>query len=517
MKELKKILYLGLVLGIASLLCIQAGAISTMSKTVVNTPVLQNIGGNTLISVDNPDGDDFNPRICKGPGGIMVVVYEKQNDLFSKVVPVVWSDDGGETWTTQFEFDSIGFTEGSGLLQHPDIVYNSNIGVYFMAMVDPLASMYNNEMAFIPGDITTAEGPEQWYGISGSGSENYGFCAGDCTDNFFLSVTTEDGYGFTQLFGLGYFTYPDFEAPPTMGGFYYDGNSVHQSAPASDVEMDVGGNRIYITCETEGQITVKSTVNDEDLLTNGEQQNGMDKYADIEQYPGEYVGSGTDPDVASSGNHVCVVYVSGGNVVCSYSTNNAGTYDPGHSWQTSTVATGASAPSVFMSGANVFVGYVSGGNCYSVQSEDYGATWGDAVKVNEVDGTVVNEPGSVTICDAGIIWTDSRNGAKDLYTAAGAAEFPLIEIASISKGFGVKASITNTGTADAEAVVCEISIDAPLMILGKTTTATIDVAVGEEVSISTGFILGFGPASIKVTAGDASETISGTVLGPLVL
>ena len=31
-------------------------------------------------------------------------------------------------------------------------------------------------------------------------------------------------------------------------------------------------------------------MHDETLLTSGEQQNGMDKYADIEQWPGEYIG-----------------------------------------------------------------------------------------------------------------------------------------------------------------------------------------------------------------------------------
>jgi hypothetical protein len=128
-------------------------------------------------------------------------------------------------------------------------VYNSNLDVYFMTMVDPLAAMYNNEMAFIAGDITLAE-EANWYGISGSGSENYQYCACGATDNFHIAVTTEDDAGFSQLFGLGYFTYPDFESPPVMGGFYYDGNSAHTSAPAKDVEMDVGGNRIYLTCET---------------------------------------------------------------------------------------------------------------------------------------------------------------------------------------------------------------------------------------------------------------------------
>jgi len=139
-------------------------------------------------------------------------------------------------------------------------------------------------MVFIPGDITTAE-EVNWYGISGSGASNYTYSASATTANFFLSLTTEDNYGLEKIFGLGYFTYPDFENPPVMGGFYYDGNSVHTSAPGIEIEMDVGSERIYIVCETEGQITVKSTSSDEDLLTNGEQQNGMDKYADIEQYP----------------------------------------------------------------------------------------------------------------------------------------------------------------------------------------------------------------------------------------
>jgi hypothetical protein len=296
-----------------------------------------------------------------------------------------------------------------------------------------------------------------------------------------------------------------------MGGFYYDGNSVHSSAPSNQLEMDVG-DRVYIVCETEGQITVKSTVSDEAMLTNGEMQNGMDKYADIEQYPGEYISTGTDPDVSCSGSNVVVAYVDGGDVKVSRSPCSGSTYDPGHSWQVTTVATGASAPAIFMSGNTVVCAYVQGGNLYQATSDDGGATFGAPAKVNEVDGTVVDEPGCVDVTGSGIAWTDSRNGAKDIYSSGGATALPEIGIKSISKGMGVSAVIENTGEADAEEVAWSIVIDAPLMILGGEATGTIDVPIGGEVSIKSGFVLGFGPAAITVTAGDASGSDSGTVL-----
>jgi hypothetical protein len=55
------------------------------------------------------------------------------------------------------------------------------------------------------------------------------------------------------------------------------------------------------------------------------------------------------------------------------------------------------------------------------------------------------------------------------------------------------------------------------MILGQTTEITIDIPAGSDQEISSGFILGFGPAIITVIAADAEEEISGLVLGPFVL
>ena len=402
-------------------------AIIEKNIKALNKPIIGQTSQAGNIQVTINEEDDTHPKITANGIGHIILVYEQKIDLFAKQIPVVYSADGGETWIMQFLFDSIEFTEGSGILQNPDIVYNSVNDLLFLSMIDPLASMYNNEMSFIIGDIENAE-EASWYGISGGDSENYQYAAATSTDNFFLSLSTEDGYGYTQLLGLGYFTYPDFEHPEVMGGFYYDGGSEHESAPASNLEMSANANRLFAVMESgvEGgpKITIKSTVNDEELLTNGEQQNGMDKYADMEQWPGEYLADGTDPDVSGSGDKLCVVYVQGGNVVCSYSTCNAGTYEPGFSWQTSTVATGASAPSVFMSGNTVYVGYIKNGNVYQIISENGGTSWGEPSKINEQDGTVVDEPGSVSISDVGIVWTDNRNGNKDIFFSAGAGNAP---------------------------------------------------------------------------------------------
>jgi hypothetical protein len=289
-----------------------------------------------------------------------------------------------------------------------------------------------------------------------------------------------------QLFGLGYFLYPDFEHPSGMGGFYYDGNSEHQSQPASQLEMDSKSDRVLIVAETETgegpKITIKSTVSDEAVLTSGETQNGMDKWADIEQYPGEYIAPGTDPDVSGSGTDLCVVYVDGGEVKCSYSSFSGTEYDPGFNWQTVTLDSG-SAPSVYLSGSTAKCAYVKNGNVYQVVSEDKGATWGAPEQLNAVDGTVVDEPGSVDITDIGVVWTDSRNGAKDIYTA-GAADTPVLEISGISGGLGVSAVIENTGNEAATNVQWTITLDGTVFLGAETSDAIATLAPGDTETLN---------------------------------
>ena len=93
MKKTKKILYLGLVIAIASFLCLQAGAITLTNRSTELdqklTPSSKNLfAGNTLISEDNPNKHDTNPKITRNGLGDLVVVYQREVNPLLKTIPL---------------------------------------------------------------------------------------------------------------------------------------------------------------------------------------------------------------------------------------------------------------------------------------------------------------------------------------------------------------------------------------------------------------------------------------------
>jgi hypothetical protein len=235
------------------------------------------------------------------------------------------------------------------------------------------------------------------------------------------------------------------------------------------------------------KIAIKSETANEALIESGEQQNAMDKYADIEQMPGEFLpgaDGGRDPDVSASGNKVAVVYVQSGSVKCAVSTCGM-EYAPGFSWTTTTVATGT-APAVYMLGNTVYVAYVDGGNVYVKTSSDGGATWGAAEKKNDVDGKVSGDPGSVDLGNGACVWVDTRNGNKDIYFAAGGGgAVANVVVDSISGGMGVSAVLKNTGKADATNFAWSIKSDGTVFV-GKEKSGTATLAAGASTTVKTG-------------------------------
>jgi len=540
-------------LAITAVLCISAlsalGVSETSDQTwkahtvkAVHTPLTpQALGGqdNILISVDNPDGDDMHPKVAIKPGGAIVVVYEKQIGMFSRTIPMVYSANG-QSWTLGFEFDSADF-DGSGLLSRPDISYNSQLDQFAYSVVDPIGDQYNLELYWIPGDIAGAQ-EIQGVGTSGVGAtDHYGVSVMNVAEYMVTPyICDEPDYDLYRCPGLGYWGYPDFAHPPDgMGGFYYDGGSVTPTTPASNIEcVNGGGQHMYMVMQTgegdDAKIAFKATVTDMDQLnTAGGGPGGMDKYADIEVWPwqGFLVDAAemtnvqvADPDVGASGNNVAIVYADTDNsygdwdIKCAYTSTIPGEGSQ-YTWETSVVADNHPAdetnPAVFVSGNNVFVAYVSDGNLYLVKSEDGGATWGEPEQINTEDGTVVAEERTVDIGAGGIVWTDNRNGAKDIYYAP--LPTAVINVDTISGGFGVSATVTNTGTEDASAIDWTISLSGPVFV-GKEASGTIDsLPAGGETTIGTGLVFGIGPTTITVTASGATKTASGLVLGPLVL
>jgi len=175
-------------------------------------------------------------------------------------------------------------------------------------------------------------------------------------------------------------------------------------------------------------------------------------------------------------------------------------------------------PSIVSYGDIVQCTFIKNGNLYETHSSDGGVTWSEPQQINDQDGTV--ETGwhfSELTRGGNVVWTDTRNGNTDIYFDSLGVPAPVITIEEIKGGFGVTAKLTNTGGADAQDMPYTISVDGPLIFLGKETTDTVDIPVGGEATISSGLILGIGPATITITVGGTIKTTSGFVLGPLVL
>jgi len=483
------------------------GPIKRTIPTLNNNIVTQtaNLGN---VKVSTSTGDDLNPRLTADSRGNIIIVYEEHEDIFTVNVPVCYTADEGDSWTEQIVINSVDF-QGSGILGHPDIIYNAPLDLLYITAVDPQAEMYNNEMFFIAGDIAQAT-EVLGYAISGTSSSGYLYSACTCTPDYFLSLTSEDGAGLESIFGLGWFMYPDFAYPPGLGGFYYDGNSLFPCNPVANLEGDFNTNRIFFTFESGHdpagtQVAIKSSTTDKTLINSGEQQNAMDKYGDVEQMPGEFLAFGTDPDVSGSGNNVAVAFSQGDTIKVMVS-SCVSTYEPEFEWSTYTMDTGT-APSVFMQGNNIYCAYVKDGNLYYRYSEDLGKTWAAAEQKNDVPGTVDGSPGSVDVCKLGIAFVDTRDGDKNIYFQfAKGVPMPEIGIGAITGGIGVSAVITNTGDAAATNLAWSINTEGTVFI-GKEKSGTIaTLEPGASTTIKSGLMLGFGAITVKVSAGDATKS-----------
>lgn len=471
--------------------------------------------------VSNNSGDEYHPRMTTNGLGHTIVVYEQEFNQYSKKIAIVYSDDG-QTWINKFLVDSKDIIDevSSGVLQYPDIVYNPLNDLLYVTMIDPNAEMYNNEMGFIQGDIVNAT-DALWYAISSAGSLGYFSNACTCTHNYFLSLVTWDVAGLNQTLGLSWFEYPNFTFPYGMGGFYYDGNSFFQSAPAAQLEMDSNANQLFSVFETDcdsgTKISIKTNVMNELLITSGEQYHSMDKYGDPEVMPSEYLGFGTDPDVSGSGDKVCVVYIQDGDVICASSGTSA-LYDPLFNWHFSIVERDARDPAVYMDGNHVYCAYVKHGNLYLKVSEDGGVTWNEGEQKNDVDGTVVSEKGSVDICESGIVFIDKRNGTYDVFFSSyERVPTPCLVITDL---FPMGMKIKNVGDVSACNVSWSIVIDGTFIIPRRAYSGVVlgFLEPGQEMTIGKReFLFGLGPIQITGTtwadnAGMVSAEIKGKLL-----
>ncbi|UCG69289.1 MAG: hypothetical protein JSV09_16180, partial [Thermoplasmata archaeon] len=149
MRYKPKYAYIGLALLIAGLMCIQAGAIPVSKESETRTPYTATLQ-NTLITADNPDGDDMHPELTR-VGTTLVVIYEKWIGLLESSAPMLYSQDGGETWDMFNEL--YGSASGAGLVMEPDIAYIPTTSEIIYSAIDP-TDEYSACFGWMDGDVT---------------------------------------------------------------------------------------------------------------------------------------------------------------------------------------------------------------------------------------------------------------------------------------------------------------------------------------------------------------------------
>jgi len=165
-----------------------------------------------------------------------------------------------------------------------------------------------------------------------------------------------------------------------------------------------------------------------------------------------------------------------------------------------------------------FTGFASGGTTPYIWAWDFGDGATAAVQnPTHAYTTAGTYTATLTVTDA------TSTVVTDTAPVTVTAPQPVLAIGTIAGGFGIKASVKNTGEGTATNVDWTIALDGKLVFVGKSSTGTFPTITpaGNE-AIKAGFILGFGKTNIVVSATcdegvSAEATATGFVLGPFVL
>ncbi len=458
----------------------------------------------------NPE-TEFRPSIAMDNDGNLLIAYEIQPSIVESDIYYIVSTDNGETWTPTV------YLPYETVEQYPAVDYWGQ-GNRFFSTLMPDPTDYDGAAQYLI-ECTDLTDPES-YSVVYFDWTSYNFHDRQSPD-----IACYDGRGIDWFYGIIVSTadcdYPDGEqisAPVINYASPDDENSGYIGWPgrfnnSAHAAVDVDRSTGYMYGAWDWMSDTAAT------------RHILILKRDINNVPGsEYfwieLGGNemnTYPSVAAANDNIMVVCQSdeqaNQDIICYYS------MDGGDSWEKSFVTESPDHelyPDIISTGDRSAVcAFVKNGNLYYSKTSDGGMTWTEVIQINDQDGKVLSEYRTASITRGGVAWSDTRDNTDVYYDTL---PVPVIGIESVSGGFGVKATVTNTGSLDANDIDWSINIDGNLILIGKETTGTIpSLPAGGQEIIKSSLVFGIGRATINVDAGGATKTASGFVLGPLVL
>jgi len=443
------------------------------------------------------DTDDISPSLAANRiGGVMVAADIELPDLSVTTVGFKYSSDDGATWPSDEDIVIFDFGGNFPDIDLPDLDYN---GIGAFGTLVPISDTSMWTMNF--PDVSDPEAGGGWSAITWTTQDPVNYAAGAGVNELYAPSSWTKGIIVASVNepGRDYDWYCLWQSGEGSASSIHYPNELPWDVGCIEGCVDLTTGRFYDVYEyfnyegyTDGLLIEWVTL---DGTSNWWQGSWSEKWI--------ATGGYACPDIIADDGNCYVVYEQNGDIMCTYTHNNGG------SWQTQniteTVEIERSPEITIDPDGNPTCIFTLAEDLYVVNSVDDGVTWSTPEQVNDNPGTVVAKYGCADLDYIFSAWTDDRNGNDDIYfdIIAPPPDYPVLNITEVKGGLGVSATIKNTGDASATNVNWNITVKGGIFgFIRKTVGGVIpSLAVDEESDpLETGLILGLGSIDITVTA-----------------